>query len=77
MKPPKWRVNSWNKRVSVGDKVIVHLDSGKERETTTRSKAQLLANKVPVIWLNGIHGCYSLDRVERIKERKKDGKRKS
>jgi len=50
----------------VGRMVTVRLDSGELRETTTRSEAEVLSGHSAVIWLNGIRGCYLLDRVTPI-----------
>jgi len=70
MKSPNKKVEDWNKKVSVGARVTVELDSGTFKETTTRSKAQVLPGNTPVIWLEGLSGCYLLDRVRPMKEEK-------
>ncbi|KIX14989.1 hypothetical protein [Dethiosulfatarculus sandiegensis] len=46
--------------------VEVTLDDGQKIETRTRKKAHLLGGHTPVIWLDGISGCYRLDRVRPI-----------
>ncbi len=46
-----------------GTKVIVQLDSGEVAYTTTRSAAEVLSGHSAVVWLDGIRGCYLLDRV--------------
>ncbi len=53
----------FNAAHAIGCKVSVLLDSGEQRETTTRSEAQVLSGHSAVIWLTGITGCYLLDRV--------------
>lgn len=61
----------WNAANPVGTAVTVRMDSGELRETTTRSEAQILGAEpskgyighTAVIWLDGISGCYLLDRV--------------
>lgn len=53
----------FNATHSVGCKVSVLLDSGERRETATRSVAQVLSGHSAVIWLDGVTGCYLLDRV--------------
>jgi hypothetical protein len=57
------KVDNWNKLVKVGDLVTVRRDNGDIEETRTRSPAQLLSGHTPVIWLEGIVGCYLLERV--------------
>nr|WP_202423980.1 hypothetical protein [Duganella lactea] len=47
----------------VGAAVTVQLDGGEVRETITTSEAQVLSGHSAVIWLEGISGCYLLDRV--------------
>jgi hypothetical protein len=54
---------AWNAKHPVGTKVTVRLDSGETRETVTRSAAEVLSGHSAVIWLDGITGCYLLDRV--------------
>lgn len=53
----------WNAAHPVGTKVIVRRDGGQEEETATRSEALVLSGHSAVIWLDGISGCYLLDRV--------------
>lgn len=55
--------SNFNRLVSVGDEVIVKRDDGSFFETITRSPAQVLSGHTPVIWLEGITGCYALERV--------------
>lgn len=53
----------WNAAHPVGEAVTVRLDSGEARRTVTRSTAQVLSSHSAVIWLEGVSGCYLLDRV--------------
>lgn len=53
----------FNKLYTVGQRVKVLLDSGEERETTTRSEAYVCDAGYSVIFLNGVRGYYLLDRV--------------
>lgn len=53
----------FNALVSVGADVVVKLDGGERRATKTRSEAQVLSGHSAVVWLDGISGCYLLDRV--------------
>lgn len=55
-------VDDWNDKHPVGTPVIV--DRGNEDfHTRTRSGADILSGHTVVIWLEGISGCYALDRV--------------
>lgn len=56
-------VEKWNEAHEPGIAVIVTDDFGKETATKTRSYAELLGGHTPVIWLEGITGCYDLTRV--------------
>jgi hypothetical protein len=55
--------DAWNDKYPVGVKVVVSRDNGEQYPTTTRSTAQVLQGHSAVIWVYGITGCYSLDRV--------------
>lgn len=57
------QVEKWNAKYPVGSVVIVRMDGGELRETKTRSAAEVLSGHSAVIWLDGISGCYLLDRV--------------
>lgn len=62
-------VNAWNKDHKPGIDVIVRKDDKSEVPTKTRSEAFMLGasgnypGHTAVIMLEGISGCYSLDRV--------------
>jgi hypothetical protein len=56
-------VNEWNKKHPIGTAVVATRDDGEELPTKTRSEAKLLGGVTAVIWLEGIPGGYSLDRV--------------
>jgi hypothetical protein len=49
--------------------VLVELDSGEIRLTRTRSLAQMLSGHTPVIWLEGISGCYWLKRIRVVNQK--------
>ncbi len=55
-------VEKWNQQHPIGTPVTVRMDSGELRETATRSMAQMLGQSA-VIWVDGIAGCYALERV--------------
>lgn len=55
-------VRAWNEQHPPGTPVQVRRDGGEVLETRTRSAAEV-AGDVPVIWLEGVRGCYRLDRV--------------
>lgn len=60
------QVDDFNARWPVGQKVSVRKDAGEGTLTTTRSRAEVLSGHSAVIWLDGISGCYLLDRVTPI-----------
>ena len=60
----------FNAAHQVGASVSVKLDSGEVRETVTNSEAQVMGGHSAVIWLDGISGCYDLDRVTALKAAK-------
>lgn len=49
-------------RHAAGTVVDVRLDSGKVLRTRTRSEATVVCDTA-VIWVDGISGCYALERV--------------
>lgn len=56
--------DEFNSSYPVGQRVTVLKDSGERVLTNTRSIAQVLSGHSAVIWLEGITGCYLLDRVK-------------
>jgi len=60
------QVDAWNMRFPVGTEVSLEKDSGEVVITKTRSNAELLSGHSAVIWLEGISGCYLLDRVKAV-----------
>jgi hypothetical protein len=60
-------VEAW-KDIPEGTRVVVRLDSGKEYLTKIKAAALMLGNHTAVIWLEGISGCYSLERVRKATE---------
>lgn len=72
MRPPdpaqlRHQCEMFNSRYPVGTTVAVRTDDGEALITTTRSKADVLSGHSAVIWVEGITGCYLLDRVSPIK----------
>jgi hypothetical protein len=59
--------DAWNAKHPVGTAVTVRLDNGEVQQTKTKSAAEMLSGHTAVIWLDGISGCYMLDRVTPIK----------
>ncbi|MEK7342472.1 MAG: hypothetical protein AABZ73_01470 [Pseudomonadota bacterium] len=57
------QVDAFNARYSVGQPVILQRDTGEPLRTVTRSEAQILSGHSAVIWVEGVSGCYLLDRV--------------
>ncbi|MGK5031497.1 hypothetical protein [Janthinobacterium sp. MDT1-19] len=62
--------DKFNAAHPVGAAVSVKLDSGEVRETVTNSEAQVMGSHTAVIWLDGISGCYDLERVTALKAAK-------
>jgi hypothetical protein len=62
----KQMVEDWNSKYKSGQRVLVRLDDKSTIETNTSSVAVLLGGHTPVIYLEGISGCYALDRVTAI-----------
>ncbi len=60
------KVDDWNSKYDVGQKVIVKMDSGEERETETKYPAEVLSGHTAVGWFKGISGCYLLERATAI-----------
>ncbi len=57
------KVDAFNESNPVGSSVTVIKDLGEKIETTVRHPAEILSGHTAVVWLKGISGCYSLDRV--------------
>jgi hypothetical protein len=53
----------FNERYPVGSTVTVVKDLGEKFETTVKRSAQILGGHTAVVWVDGISGCYLLDRV--------------
>ena len=56
--------DDWNAAHTVGCDVVLTRDSGEAFPTKTRSVAQILSGHSAVIWVDGVSGCYLLDRVK-------------
>lgn len=54
----------WNESNPPGTPVQVLRDNGNRLRTKTRSNAWALGGHTPVVQIEGISGCYLLDRVE-------------
>jgi hypothetical protein len=61
---PAGAVFAWNSIYPIGTIVNVTKDNGEVVRTKTRSKAELFNGRSAVIWLDGITGCYLLNRVK-------------
>lgn len=56
-------VEEWNKSCKIGIDVEVIKDDGSTIFTKTKSLAWVLGGHTPVILLEGMSGCYALERV--------------
>jgi hypothetical protein len=54
--------DKFNAKHPIGTSGKLLKDGGKVMETVTRSAAQVLSGHSAVIWLEGVSGCYLLDR---------------
>lgn len=59
-------VDSWNAKYSIGTTVDLTKDNGEIVRTRTRSDAEVLSGHTAVIWLEGITGCYCLNRIRAV-----------
>lgn len=59
------RCDEWNSMHKVGTAVLLTLDNGDEKLTKTRSEAWVLSGHTAVIQVDGVAGCYALERVRR------------
>lgn len=55
--------DAFNAKHPVGTAVTLHTDTKGDIATKTRSEAQVLSGHSAVVWLEGVSGCYALDRV--------------
>lgn len=60
-------VESW-KGTPQGTDIILTRDNGDQLSTKTRSAPWLLGGHTAVIQVDGIAGCYRLDRVRRVQD---------
>lgn len=54
---------AFNRFVKVGDPVWMIRDDKTRTKTTVRAPAEVLSGHTAVVWLEGVSGCYALDRV--------------
>ena len=57
------QVEAFNLEHPVGSPVTVRMDGGGILDTAVKHPAQVLGGHTPVVWLDGISGCYALSRV--------------
>jgi hypothetical protein len=62
------QVDNFNTHHPIGADVSVLRDNGDRIATKIRFKAEVLGGHSAVIWLEGISGCYLLDRVSALQE---------
>lgn len=61
-------IERFNATVAVGGSVDVLFHDGSIFKTKTTCPAKLLGGHTPVVWLEGMAGCYLLDQVSPSKE---------
>lgn len=57
------RIVWWNETVPVGSDVMFCRSNGELIATKTTSRAQMLNGLTPVIWIEAVPGCVSLNRL--------------
>ncbi len=57
------KCDAFNNRNPIGSSVTVVKDFGEQFETKVKHPAQILSGHTAVVWLDGISGCYDLDRI--------------
>ena len=62
----KREADRWNQHYPVGTEVLVRRDAGQVTRTRTRGEAEV-RGAIAVIFLDGIGGYYSLERVSPVK----------
>lgn len=62
----KREMEDWNRRYPIGTEVCVKRDAGHVSRTRTRSEAECRGS-IAVIFLEGIGGYYSLERVTPVR----------
>lgn len=60
------QVAAFNRIAPAGTSVSVRRDNGTSEITKTTSAASVLSGHTAVVWLEGISGCYLLERVSPI-----------
>lgn len=60
---PRSAADDWNGRHPIGTPVTLRKDNGETVKTITRSAASVLSGHSAVIFVEGVSGCYLLDRV--------------
>jgi hypothetical protein len=63
MKIDQATVEAFNENHPVGSKVTVIKDDASKFDSTVKQPAQMLGGHTPVVWVEGIVGCYLLSRV--------------
>lgn len=58
------KCDDFNAKYKTGTKGWLHMDSGEKKATHTTSEALVLSGHSAVVWVNGVSGCYLLDRFE-------------
>ena len=60
------KVDDWNSKYDVGQKVLVRKNDGSEIETETIHPAEILQGHTAVGWFKDISGCFLLERATAI-----------
>jgi hypothetical protein len=60
---PDQIVEEWNVKHPVGTRVYVIRDNGEIMATHTTRQPMILGGDTPIVWIEGVSGCWSLDQV--------------
>lgn len=63
------QITQWNINHIIGTRVTVTKKSGTTFQSNTVSEATLLGGIVPVVWVDGIRGCYLLRDVVAVQSK--------
>jgi len=61
-------IEEWNANNPIGTPVLVRRDNGDIERSCTRSIAWMLGGHTPVVQVDGVVGCYALERVSAIQD---------
>lgn len=70
MANPLRQCEAFNAKYPIGTRGKLRKDDGTQMETITRSAAQVLGGHSAAIWVEGVSGCYLLNRFRPMEARR-------